>query len=91
MATPQKIYAYETAVQYDGTNGEQVRTLVGNDFTIISDDGQIMHYTSCGNDSRENVPPITNGDWVRYGPGYVKEVMSPEAYESGWLSAGPLE
>ena len=83
-----KIYQYADAIQYDGTNGAAVAAAVGGDFEITSDDGNELHFTSCGNisDGSWLVPVPLNG-WVRYGGGCVQQVMTAEEFAAGWLVA----
>ena len=83
-----KIYGYANAIQYDGTNGAAVAAAVGGDFTITSDDGQTLNFTSCDNVSDGSwLPPVPLNGWVRYAGGCVQQVMTAEEFDAAWLVA----
>ena len=83
-----KILQYAEAIQYDGTNGAAVAAAVGGDFAVTSDDGQELHFESCGNisDGSWLVPVPLNG-WIRYADGCVQEVLTAEQFDARWMVA----
>lgn len=72
MAQFQMIADRRMAVQYTGTNGAEIDTLFGGDFTITSDDGETLEFTF------QSVPrTVDAGGWIITGnAGSIQSVYS---------------